>query len=291
MARPRNSVALAALVCALALTACSSDLSGSGGSGDVSGPARPRSSPAPASTPPVPITYAMPKDVTVLVLPATGAETRWSQGLDAFAQAVGDASAHACAQAHRTALPDRPPPAFIRRAELPDLAFIRRHGFSAVLAPLPYPRGTPTGSASPAGQRCLRQGEDATRGLRSVYVDTQTAWMRELAKVRTAPTVREAYRSFAPCLARHGITATDEAGLFALADRRLAADRTDADLAIAYATCMAPIEAARSPLRTRQRDRFIASHRATLQELQRTLPARIHRLEADLGVRLSFPGG
>ncbi|MFI1170369.1 hypothetical protein [Streptomyces melanogenes] len=237
----------------------------------------------------MPITYAMPEDITVLVLPSTGAETRWSQGLDAFAQAVGDASAHACAQAHRTAPPDSPPPAYIRRAELPDLTFIRRHGFGAVLAPLPYPRDTRRGSASPAGRRCLRQGEGATRDLRSVYAEIQAAWMRELAELRAAPTVREAYRDFAPCLARHGITATDEPGLFALADRRLATDRTDADLADAYATCMAPIEAARAPLRTRQRDRFIAAHRAQLQELRRTLPARVHRLEADLGLRLSFP--
>ncbi|WP_190090229.1 hypothetical protein [Streptomyces melanogenes] len=122
-----------------------------------------------------------------------------------------------------------------------------------------------------------------------MYAEIQAAWTRELAELRAAPTVRKAYRGLAPCLTRHGITAADEPGLFALADRRLAADRTDADLAGTYATCMAPIEAARAPLRTRQRDRFIAAHRAQLQELRRTLPARVHRLEADLGIRLSFP--
>lgn len=100
-----------------------------------------------------------------------------------------------------------------------------------------YTRDTRNGgSTSPAGQSCLRQGEGAARDFRSVYAKIQAEWLRELAKVRTAATVREAYRGFAPCRARHRIPAVDEAGLFALADRRLAADRTDADLAVAYAT-------------------------------------------------------
>ncbi|MBD0741408.1 hypothetical protein [Streptomyces sp. CBMA152] len=274
MSPPRSLYAVIVLLCAVTLAACSSD----------------RSAPAPMSTHPVRFTYGVPQDITPLVLPATGAETRWSQGLDAFAQSIGEATSRACARSHGTALPDHPPPAYIRRAELPDLEFIRQHGFGAVPVALPGPSPADASTGvSPAGQRCLRQGAEAMRGFRDLYATTQSAWMTEVAGLRAVPAVREAFRGLGPCLAARGIEAADEEGLFAVADRRLAADRTDADLAVAYTACMAPVEAIRSPLREQLRRRFLATHSAQLRELNRALPARIGQLQAHHGIWLSFP--
>lgn len=269
----RRLFAVIVSLSALSLAACSGD-----------------PDPAPPSTRPVRITYGVPKVVTPLVLPATGAETRWSQGLDAFAQSIGDATSRACARSLGTALPDHPPPAYIRRAELPDLDFIRQHGFGAVpvALPDPSPAGTSIG-VSPAGQRCLRQGAEAMRDFRGLYATTQSTWMTEVVGLHAAPAVHEAFRALGPCLTGKGIEAADEEALFVLADRRLAANRTDADLALAYTTCMAPVETILSPLRERLRARFIATHGVRLRELNRTLPARIGQLQALHGIRLSFP--
>src|SRR5436305_7768 len=77
-----------------------------------------------------PVTHDIPADVVPMVLPVTGADTRWTQGLDAFLQAARYSALRDCVRAHGLAMPDVPPPMFVRYMDIPDLAYIRAHGFA-----------------------------------------------------------------------------------------------------------------------------------------------------------------
>lgn len=241
--------------------------------------------------------HALPDDPVRMLFPATGAETRWAQGLDAFGQQVAHATTASCAQRRGVRLPPSAPPAFIRFFELPDLDFIARHGFRQS-APVPMPASSPTAtrSASPdVIRRCHAEGAAAAAALRAAYAPLQELWFRELTSLRRRPGTVGALRALFGCLAEHGVHARDEKGFFTLVDTRLnsaaSADvrRTDRALGRAYASCMRPVEAVREPARLRLRARFLADHADDVRELRKTLVPSLRRAEERYGLRLSFP--
>ncbi|MFE0674908.1 hypothetical protein [Streptomyces sp. NPDC058867] len=289
-ASPRPA-AVAAVVVAALLTACSG---GADSPGSSSGE---RDDGAATTVTQAGLSRSLPDDPVRMVLPTTGAETRWTQGLDVFVQQVARSAAVSCASERGVALPEAVPPAFIRFSELPDLDFIARHGTSAS-APVPTPAAgpTPTRTATPAVQRrCASEGKAAADALRDLYAPLQQEWFGELVSLRRDPAATRALDALPDCLAEYGIEVPDEDGFFSVADTHMQtaapADlpREERVLGQAYAACMRPVEAVREPARTRLLSRFRTTHAEELRALRGALLPALRKASAEHGVSLVFP--
>ncbi|MGW5776117.1 hypothetical protein [Streptomyces sp. NPDC003863] len=255
-----------------------------------------RSLPSDDARPPG-VRKGVPRDITAMVLPASGADTRLTRGLDGFAQMLGHARLRACVQRQGVNLPDVPPPAYIGWADLPDLEFIGRHGLTLSV---PVPQTEPpvaAGRNDPAAQRrCEQDARAVTKEFKDVYGPLQSKWWPEVSAVRDDPRSREALRGLPGCLDGYGIHVDDQEGFFALVDRTVQgiedaseAARADRRLGAAYSVCMAPVEAVREPLLSSRRTAFRAAHADEIAALQRTLPSRIRALERRYGVGFAQP--
>lgn len=270
-------VVLALLTLAMCAAACSPS-SAAGGT-------------APAALRTARVTYTVPRDLLPAVLPATGVEARWSQGLDAFGSAVADTALRACVRTYGAGMPDLMPVAFGRYRDLPDLAFIRRYGFSSGLVPLPS-RSEPSAAADstdPRVNRCVQTGQTVQREFLALYAPLRLSWFKAIAQIGSDRSVTRAYSAFGSCLARRGVRAAGESEFFGLVDQRLATNSTDLDLAADYAICMAPVETVREPMRKKLRARFVTGHRREIRELTQKLMPRVRKLEAQYDVQLCFP--
>ncbi|MFE3069947.1 hypothetical protein [Streptomyces sp. NPDC059247] len=255
-------------------------------------PAAPPGRPAPPPAAASPVTYGLPVDTVSLVLPATGAESRGAQGLDAFGQLAAAWAVENCVRKRGGTPPDGPPPMFTRYALLPDLEHLRAHGFgSDTRVPGAPPPADPAAAPGPAPRACLAEGRNAGRGLADVYGALRNRWFEEIAPVDRSPGVRRALLGLRDCLTAHRVDARDEESFFALVDRRLQNGDTAAGRALGrtYADCMAPVEAVREPLRAKAAERFRAAHSAEIAAVRAELPARIGELETRYGIRFSFP--
>ncbi|GAA2774535.1 hypothetical protein [Streptomyces showdoensis] len=289
---------LGAVVAATVLTACGGAAPGLSA----------RSLPAPSGTvrPPT-VQKGLPRDVSAMLLPATGEDSRLTQGLDGFAQMVGHARLQECAERAGVSPPEVPPPAYIGWSDLPDLGFIGRHGLTRSVPAVPDaepaagttrpgPTGRPDRADRAAQQRCAAEAQTATKEFKNLYIPLQSLWWPEVSAVRDDPRAQEALRTLPGCLARYGVEVDDEDGFFALVDRTVQgiedgeeAARADRGLGAAYATCMAPVEAVREPLRAGRRTAFQAAHREELRALERTLLPRIRELERRDGLAFARP--
>ncbi|MFE5711238.1 hypothetical protein ACFQ7J_10500 [Streptomyces sp. NPDC056501] len=293
---------LSAVVASTGLTACGASAPGLSAS----------SLPAPSGVVSPPgVRKGVPQDITAMVLPATGVDTRLTRGLDGFAQAVGHARLRECVQRQGVGLPEVAPPAYIGWSDLPDLEFIGRHGLTLNVPVLPEAEAEakaeakaeaadspdPVGRNDPAAQRrCGQDAQNVTREFKDLYSPLQSQWWPEVSAVRDDPRIREALRGLPGCLERYGIRVDDQNGFFALVDRTVQgiedadeAARADRGLGAAYSTCMAPVEAAREPLLVKRRTAFQASHRDELLALRRTLLPRIRELERRYGLSFAHP--
>ncbi|MEV5607336.1 hypothetical protein [Streptomyces sp. NPDC052225] len=284
---PRRSVgttlALVGTLLLPGLTSCSSPQ-----------PTAQASSRSAAPAPPTTVTRAMPSDIAAVLLPSTGPQTRWAQGLDTFGTLAAKAATRSCADSHGVTMPQTMPGMFFRIMEIPDLPFIRLHGFDGGFAPGESSTAAPAAapaSPSPAQQRCTREGMKAGRELKDIYVPLQSKWWTRTASLRRDPRVEAAFRHFGACLSDHDVPAKDENAFFALADRRMQAGDTAGaqHLGNVYATCMTPVEAVREPLRKKLNAQFRAAHASELKRLNTALPAKIHELEKRYGIQISFP--
>jgi hypothetical protein len=240
---------------------------------------------------------ALPDDLVRMVLPATGAETRWTQGLYVFGQQVTRVAAAGCARRGGFALPEEIPLAFIRFFALPDLDFIARHGLSSsadVPATATAPSTARTGTAAEI-RRCRAEGTKAAAALSDIYMPIEQRWFGELGSLDRDPATLRAQRGLSGCLAGRGVRARDEKTFMAVADARqqsaAPADlpATERELGRVYATCMRPVEAARAPARLRLRTRFLAEHAAEIRTVREKLLPALHGAERQYGVRLVFP--
>ncbi|MFI6154811.1 hypothetical protein ACIBCA_19215 [Kitasatospora sp. NPDC051170] len=264
-----------------------------------SGPAPGAAAPTAAGTgsaapvPPTPVTRTMPPDISAMLLPSTGADTRWSQGLDTFSTLTGNAAVRACARARGTAEPVTPPAMFFRVMDIPDLPFIQAHGFSGGFAP----GESATGSAGAPGppnaeqKQCWEESKKTVQELKDLYAPLQSQWFSQMASLRHTPDVQAAYQRFNSCLAEHGVRAKDEDALFAQVDQLTQDGDTAATthLGEVYTTCMAPVEAVREPVRAKQREDFRAAHAAQIAALSTSLPQKIHEFEQRYGLQIAFP--
>ncbi|WP_316776237.1 hypothetical protein [Streptomyces sasae] len=286
--RPVPARAAIAAAVALLVTACSAGTD----------TARPTGTRAAAVTP-AGLDRALPDDPVSMVLPATGAETRWTQGLYVFGQQVNRVVAADCARSGGFALPDEVPLAFIRFFALPDLDFIARHGLSTsagvpVVASTTVPTTARTGSAAQV-RRCRAEGTKAAAALSDLYLPLEQRWFGELGSVDTASATVRARRGLSGCLAGRGVPARDEKTFMAVADARqqtaAPADvtATERDLGRVYATCMRPVEAVREPARLSLRTRFLTEHAAEIRTLRDRLFPALRAAEKRYGVPLAFP--
>lgn len=285
-ANPRRFVARTAVAAATALlaVACSNDPGAS-------------SSTSSAPVAPARLSHVLPDDPVRMVLPATGPESRWTQGLDVLAQQTARTVETSCARRGGISLPEQPPVSFISYSEIPDLDFLARHGFGhGATVPTPVASPAPPRSVSPATiGDCRDQGAAAARKLRDTYATLQGQWFRELASVQRLPATVRALETLPDCLSGYGFQVRDENGFFALVDSRLLDAPSaefpyvDRELGRAYATCMRPVEAVREPARQQARTRFLTEHADEVRELRRTLVPSLRRAENQFGVRLSFP--
>jgi hypothetical protein len=249
------------------------------------------------------LTRTLPDDPVRMVLPVSGAETRWTQGLGVFGQQVARTAEASCGRETGSRPREQDPLAFIPFSDIPDLDFLARHGFgqsaevprSALAAASPA-AGRPSGSGrSDAPSRCRGEGATAGRAVFESYAPLQEQWFRELTSLRRDPATLRALDTLPGCLAGFGHRVRDEDGFLGLVDSRLLNastaefPRVARDLGRAYATCMRPVEAVREPARLRLRDRFIAEHADDVRELRRTLVPSLRRAEKEYGARLVFP--
>ncbi|MFF2512696.1 hypothetical protein [Streptomyces sp. NPDC058086] len=275
------------------LGACASGQDG-GSPSSATAPVSGHSGPAPQR---VAVTHTMPTDITDLVLPATGADTRWAQGLDALGRLAADKATRQCLASHDATMPPQPPVSFLRYSAVPDLDFIARHGFNGVPVPDGAAATSTAGSpadAAPSGpdaaqRTCLTRGSAVGNDFRTSYLRLQTQWWQEVASLNSTPEVRSAFGEFGRCLAGHKTPAKDESAFFDLVDRRLQAGDTDRSLGALYATCMKPVEDTREPLRQHLRDNFREEHRGEVEKVRTTLPRTIRDLERRYDIRISFP--
>ncbi|WP_329286243.1 hypothetical protein [Streptomyces sp. NBC_00691] len=290
--RPITSAALGAVIAAAALTGC-------GGAAPGLATASLPTAPGPARPPTVARGLPAERDLTAMVLPATGTDSRLTQGLDGFAQLVGHARLQECAERAGVRPAEVPPPVYIGWSDLPDLGFIGRHGLTMSVPALPSasPSGRAAGRADRAAQqRCEAEGRAAAKEFKDLYSPLQSLWWPEVSAVRDDPRAREALRTLPGCLTRYGVEVEDEDGFFALVDRTVQgiedgaeAARADRGLGAAYAVCMAPVEAVREPLRAARRTAFEAAHRDELRALERGLLPRIRELEHRHGLTFGHP--
>ncbi|MEU7386155.1 hypothetical protein [Streptomyces tanashiensis] len=262
------------------------------GPSDAPVPAAPQNRPAPVAA----VSYGMPEDAASLVLPTTGADTRGTQGLDAFGRLAAAWAVDGCAERLGETVPDSPPPMFTRYHALPDLAFLDAHGFGGdTLVPgaPPATRSTTNTPATPSPRlrNCLTEGRAVGRELFQIYGPLQSAWFAEIAPVDRAPDVRKALAGLGDCLTAHQVNARDESAFLDLVDQRLqAADATAArGLGSVYAACMKPVEAVREPLREKAAVSFRVSHAAEIARVRTELPRKIGELEKRYRIRISFP--
>ncbi|MFJ3792310.1 hypothetical protein [Kitasatospora sp. NPDC090091] len=294
--RPRRSAAVnlpgtALLGAVLALTAACSE----------AGPASSAPSSAPAAVASAAVAYGLPADLTPMLLPATGPDTRLTQGLDGFASLVRDRATRACLSAAGVRMPDAPPAMFIRLFEIPDLDHISRNGFSPTAVPGAAPSGpAPSDAAGPADsavqRRCGAEGDAAAGSLHSLYGPLQNRWLTGLAAVEKEAPVVAARQQLPGCLAGRAIRADGEQSFFDQVDRALqtagtpdAARTEDLRLGAAYAACMQPVEAQREPLRAALRAGFVREHEGELDAARKALPQRVAELERRYSVRFGVP--
>ncbi|MET9902376.1 hypothetical protein [Streptomyces sp. NPDC006446] len=285
MTRRTLARTVAAAAAALITTSCSTAVGASG-----------EQQPAPEA--PGRLTRTLPDDPVRMALPATGAETRWTQGLNVFGQQVARAAAAECARESGFGLTEEIPLAFIPFGDLPDLDFLGRHGFG-------HSAEVPAGTAEPAParsggtaeiRRCRTAGATAAEQVTKVYQPLQMAWFGALASAaKRDSAAARVLRDVPGCLSEQGYAVADQKAFFALADRRLMnapaadLDRVNSELGHAYATCMRPVEAVREPARRHLRKRFLADHAEEVRDLRAALVPALHRAGKRYGVPLAFP--
>ncbi|MFD8141825.1 hypothetical protein [Streptomyces sp. NPDC059708] len=293
--RPRSRSTVGAVLAVpllLLSSACSApEHLGSAASGAPAG--------AVAAEPAAPVSYGIPQDVTAMVLPVTGKDTRLTQGLEGFDGLIRYQVMRGCLTSAHAAVSDIPPPMFIRLFEIPDLEAIARNGFQGSVMPGFTPSPSAPGSAMPdeaLGQRCSKQGDAASAELHSAYGPLLSRWLLQLAPLEQNESVVSARTSFTACLADKGVQAKDENGFFADVDRKMQASdgrealkTEDRRLGAIYATCFKPVEAAREPLRAHLREQFAAEHRDELEKVRGNLPGLLAEMEKRHSLRFSVP--
>src|SRR4051812_8478380 len=190
----------------------------------------------------VPVSHQMPPDIVPMLFPATGAQTRWTQGLDAFLRTVGYVSTRHCLRSDSKTVRDIPPPMFVRFFDIPDLPYLEAHGFSGGRVPLPATR-----------QGCVAMGLDMVQGVRASISPLQAQWFHQVSDLVSDPRVVASYQGFSRCMAARRIGVRDENEFFALVDSRLQKGGSHSApvkhrLAADYGTCAKPVEAVREPI-------------------------------------------
>jgi hypothetical protein len=227
--------------------------------------------------------------VVAMLLPTSGTEARWTQGLLRFVWAVRYQSTRACVRARGVPMPLVPPPLFVRFYALPDLDFIRRHGFSTeVRDPERHPAGPPSQAVATTQRACQQAAGQLAQDMQSTYAGLQAEWLDSLGALQADPGVEAAYRAVPRCFASHQVRASTEAAFFTVLARQRGA-AAQHRLAVVYAACLAPVEKLRTAKRQAMRAGFLARHEQEVRALEATLVPQLQALSRNTGVPIVFP--
>ena len=234
-----------------------------------------------------------------MILPVSGTEARWAQGLDRYLQQVRQDETLRCTRARQIPAPAAPAPSFYRFMSLPDLERIGRHGFEVLLDGPPADR-TLTPAVEQAQQACLKTAAALTRPVTSTYQAAQSSWFATVDGLRTtkhpSPGIAHARAAIGPCLTARGIPAKDEDGLFSYVDSQVAragsraeARRRDGAAGRAYAACAAPLERLLTQELHTLREQFLRDHQDEMRTARDHLDEALHNLTKTSRAALVFP--
>lgn len=282
--RQRLAVAASAALAVAAAVAVGSDAAAGGGLRDqvrAVGPADGGQSSAPSA-------QQLHDAVIAALFPATGADFTFdaTHGLRAFSQSVFQHDVAACmAQKDAPYMPDLTAPV-VHVNDFPDLSVLSEQGLSGPAEP-------GVSADSPLGQcnASVARSADAQRWETTLRGPLPEEWMQTATAVDHDPRVLTAYQAFGPCAAAHGVAAASESDFFGYADGSEQSAATEAQrraidvhLGRIYATCMQPIEAVRSHIRTGLRGTFLDQHQADVQRIEQQVAMSVAALEQKTGV-------
>ena len=238
--------------------------------------------------------------VTVaMLMPTTGVEARWTQGLDRYLEQVREDETLRCTRARQIPAPATPPPSFHRFPFLPDLQRIDHHGFEVVMGGAP-PGGKVEPAVQQAQQSCLQSASALVRPVQATYMTLQSQWFTAVNALRNGPSggpeIAAARTDVARCLTARGIPVKDENGLFNYVDSQVAGagsaaeeNRRDQAAGRAYAACAGPLEALVTPKRQALRKQFLTAHDDEIREVRDHLIEALRRLAQTTPAKMVFP--
>jgi hypothetical protein len=238
--------------------------------------------------------------IVATIMPASGTEARWLQGLDRYLQQVRQDDTLRCTRARRIPAPARPGPSFTRFPFLPDLERIGRQGFDVLMNPGTPAAGTVTPAVAQAQQACQKAASGLTRSVQDTRDPLLSGWFDKVVGLRegpgSPPEVAAARAAIGPCLTARGIRVKDEVGLFRHVDTEVGDARSPAEMrrreqaaGRAYAACAAPLEALLTPRRQALREQFLHDHQDEVRAVRDRLSKALAELAQTQPARLVFP--
>jgi len=216
---------------------------------------------------------ALSPDLVSAYFPVSGAEQDQPSAILALFDGVRQNARSACMKAEGFREPGFQGELPVHQGTMPDLNFIRAHGFNIVSH---ADVGENLTTAPPAEWQAFERAFQHCGGVADASVSRFTttvlplagSWMTIADSVQEDPAVVRAYAGFATCLHKAGINVADEAGFFAYGDG-LHNDQAQYEVASkVYLPCIIPVEKVRLPLRESLRATFFNDHSDELRAAQ-----------------------
>lgn len=216
---------------------------------------------------------ALSPDLVSAYFPVSGAEPDQPSAVRALFDEVRQNALSACTKAEGFRVPGFQGEAPIHLATMPDLNFIRAHGFNIVSH---VDVGENLTTAPPAKwqaferafQHCGAVADASVSRFTTTVLPLASQWMTTADSVQDDPAVVRAYAGFVTCLHKAGVNVADEMGFFGYVDG-LHNDQAQYEVASkVYLPCITPVEKVRLPLRESLRATFFNDHASELRAAQ-----------------------
>lgn len=213
-------------------------------------------------------------DLVSAYFPVSGAEPDQPSAVQALFDEVRQNALSACMKAEGFRVPGFQGEAPIHLATMPDLGYIKAHGFNSVTH---VDVGENLATAPPSKQQaferafphCGAVADAQVSRFAKTVLPLAGSWMTIADSVQDDPAVVRAYAGFVTCLHKAGINVADEMGFFSYVDG-LPNDQAQYEVASkVYLPCIIPVEKVRLPLRESLRATFFNDHSDELRAAQR----------------------
>ncbi len=216
---------------------------------------------------------ALSPDLVSAYFPVSGAELDQPSAVQALFDEVRQNALSACMKAEGFRVPGFQGEGPIHMATMPDLGFIKAHGFDIPthvdvgenLATAPLAKQQ---AFEHAFQHCGAVADAPVSRFTRTVLPLASRWVAIEESAQDDPAVVRAYAGFVTCLHKAGISVADEAGFFAYGDG-LHNDQAQYEVASkVYLPCITPVEKVRLPLRESLRATFFNDHASELRAAQ-----------------------